>query len=159
MYSYYSFLLALITITITASTLLYPPQISHGYSAVDGAGVHIHIKPQNGALLYRYVIKYFSLCSVNVQCEVFALTLTFYFYFGFMGTAMGAAGGAAGGVIRKKKPKGRIGMEGRNTKVQPGFISMKDISQINLNLRLNCAIFNQFIDLSTTRTHLFPPVT
>ena len=79
MYSYYSFLLALITITITASTLLYPPQISHGYSAVDGAGVHIHIKPQNGALLYRYVIKYFSLCSVNVRCQDFAI-LTFYYW-------------------------------------------------------------------------------
>ena len=57
MYSCSLFLLAL----ITTCHCLYPPQISHGYSAVDGAGVHIHIKPQNGALLYVLYPSYYTL--------------------------------------------------------------------------------------------------
>ncbi len=51
------------------STIAYN-EFSRGASLVDGAGVHIHIKPQNGALLYRnwahdLVIKAFRFDRVN----------------------------------------------------------------------------------------------
>ena len=51
------------------STIAYN-EIAHGFSEVDGAGVHIHIKPQNGALLWRnwahdLVIKAFRFDRVN----------------------------------------------------------------------------------------------